>query len=86
MRDYTGSFEQRRAMKVPCRDCAAAVGSPCVRDGNKPLTVFPAHASRTRDAQRAFPSDWHDVNAVDLDSPPRRDFSEPLHEPSEGGR
>lgn len=86
MRDYTGSAVQAHAMKVPCRDCSAEVGSPCVRDGDQPLVRFPAHASRIGDAAKAFPADWCAISTDDLDSPARRDFSEPLHEPSEDGQ
>lgn len=54
MRDFTGSTEQLQAITVRCRACGVAIGVVCVdrKDGNRPLTRFPAHTVRVNDAER----------------------------------
>lgn len=58
MHDWAGTRERLDALAVPCRDCNAAAGEPCVvRDGKgrieKPLEAFPAHTHRMNDARKA---------------------------------
>lgn len=52
MRDWSGTRIQADALSVPCRDCKAVKGSPCVRDDGQPLRNFPAHCRRITDAQQ----------------------------------
>lgn len=87
MIDYTGSAEQLEALTVACRACEAEIGQVCVdrADNDRPLTRFPGHPVRVNDAraQRGdAPAPWYAADAVDLDSPQPRDFSEPSHGPA----
>ncbi|WP_448434250.1 zinc finger domain-containing protein [Mycolicibacterium setense] len=57
MHDWAGTREREDALTVPCRDCHAVAGEPCVvRDSKgrveKPLEAFPAHPHRMNDARR----------------------------------
>lgn len=56
MHDWTGSRVRADALAVPCRDCQAAAGEPCVvRDSKgrieKRLEAFPAHQHRINDSK-----------------------------------
>lgn len=58
MKDWAGTTVHRDALTVPCRDCKALAGEPCVvrdRRGRveKPLSAFPAHPKRINDARKA---------------------------------
>ncbi|AFL47987.1 hypothetical protein AVANI_83 [Mycobacterium phage Avani] len=66
MRDWRGTTVHQGALRVPCRDCRAGIGEPCVvRDEKgrvlKVLEAFPAHSHRIADS-RSTGSQGTDTN------------------------
>ena len=56
MKDWTGSRVRADALTVPCRHCHAITGAECLNAEREPLTAFPAHEIRIRDAAKSATS------------------------------
>ncbi len=53
MRDWTATTIRADALTVPCHYCHAITGSECLNAEREPLTAFPAHEVRIRDAAKS---------------------------------
>jgi hypothetical protein len=53
MKDWTGTRIREDALKLPCRDCHAAVGDLCTQADGTVIQAFPAHVCRLNAAAAA---------------------------------
>ena len=56
MRDWTATRVRADALTVPCRHCHAIAGAECINAQGEPLSAFPAHEVRIRDAAKSATS------------------------------